>query len=73
MNITMAAEVFSSGLYKSCLFMSSKKAQRVSYSTSHSETNPAVSCMAVASLISSRLTELDYPKVFGRNITIKDL
>ena len=43
-----------------CLYMSSKKAQRVSYSTSHSETNPAVSCMAISNLIASRFSELDF-------------
>ena len=42
------------------LYMSSKKAQRVSYSTSHSETNPAVSCMAISNLIAARIMELEH-------------
>ncbi len=63
----------SSSYFGGYTFMSSKNPQRASYSTSHSETYPAVSCMAVSSLISSRFTEFDFPKVFGRNITIKDV
>jgi len=55
------------------LYMSSKKAQRVSYSTSHSETNPAVSCMAISNLIAARISELDYYKRYGRFVTVKDL
>ena len=55
------------------LFYSSKKAQRVSYSTSHSETNPAVSCAAVSNMIASRITELEFLPVFGRLPNARDL
>jgi hypothetical protein len=56
-----------------CLYMRSKKAQRVSYSTSHSETKPADSCMAISNPIAARITELEFYKRHGRYITIKDL
>eukprot|EP00973_Karenia_brevis_P086992 12063315-Karenia_brevis.AAC.1 len=52
--------------------MSSKKAQRVSWSTSHSETNPAVSCAAISNLVANRFTELDFFTIHARKITVKD-
>ena len=55
------------------LFVSCKKASRVSYSTSHSETNPAVSCSAVAAIIANRITEIDYYSVYGKHATARDL
>eukprot|EP00959_Pyramimonas_sp_CCMP1952_P074239 1551435-Pyramimonas_sp.AAC.1 len=42
------------------LMFSSKEFQRVAWSTSYSETNPAVSCAAMANIIASRITELEY-------------
>ena len=55
------------------LFVNSKRARRVSWSTFHSEANPAVSCAAVANIIASRITELEYYNVHGRHCTIRDL
>ena len=55
------------------LFCSSKKAARVSYSTSHSETNPAVSCSAVSNMVASRFSEIDYYITHGRYPSVKDL
>ena len=53
--------------------MSSEKAQRVSYSTSHSEIKPAVSCMATSTLIASRISELYFFATHGRHIKVRDL
>ena len=59
---------------RSCsLFCSSKKAQRVSYSTSHSETNPAVNCSAISNMIASRFSELEFCVTHGRYPAVKDL
>jgi hypothetical protein len=59
---------------KTCpLFVSSKKAPRVSYSTSHSETNPAISTAAVTSLLANRFTELEFFSIWGRHATPQDL
>ena len=55
------------------LFVSSKKAPRVSYSTSHSETNPCISTTAVTSLLANRFSELDYLPMYGRLPRPKDL
>ena len=55
------------------LFVSSKKAQRVSHSTSHSETNPAVSCSAVAVLVANRITELEFFRHNKRAPCARDL
>ena len=59
---------------KTCpLFVSSKKAPRVSSSTSHSETNPAISTAAVSSLLANRFTELEFFSIWGRHATPQDL
>ena len=55
------------------LYVSSKRAPRVSYSTSHSETNPAVSTSAVSSLLGNRFTEIDHFSVFGKFLAARDL
>ena len=55
------------------LIVSSKKAQRVSWSTSHSETNPAVSCAAMADIIASRFTEIEYVRLYRRAPSARDL
>ena len=55
------------------LFINSKKAQRVSWSTSHSETNPGVSCAAMANLVASRFTELDHFFVHGYHASARHM
>ena len=55
------------------LVVSSKKAQRVSWSTSHSETNPAVSCAAMANIIASMFTEMEYVRLYRRAPSARDL
>ena len=55
------------------LFVSTKTSQRVSYSTSHSETNPCVSCAAVTNVLASRITETEFYPLHGRHPTAQDL
>ena len=55
------------------LYASPKRATRVSDSTLHSETNPAVSTSAVSSLLASSFTEFDRYTAFARFPTARTL
>ena len=65
-SLTSGAEYFSwraaniIGGYGHPLYFSASKAQKVSHSTSHSETNAMVSTVGVAQVICNRFTELDF-------------
>ena len=45
----------------------------MSHSTSHSETNPAVSCSEVGILLANRISELDYYAMYGQHANARDL